>query len=105
MIIRTTKEYERWIRKLKDLQAALRITRYFDRIARGNALTGDFKMVRPRVIEVRFDFGHGYRVYLTQRGKEILLLLVGGDKPSQERDIAKAVRLANEWRENEDEDV
>ena len=98
MIIRTTKEYERWIRKLKDLQAELRITRYFDRVARGHALTGDFKMVRPGVIEVRFNFGHGYRVYLTQRGKEILLLLVGGDKSTQQRDIDKAERLAKEWK-------
>lgn len=105
MRIRTTEEYNRWIKKLKDLQAVLRITRYFERIAQGSSLTGDFKMVRPKVIEVRFNFGRGYRVYLTQRGKEILLLLIGGDKSTQSRDIDKAVELARRWREDNDEDI
>ena len=68
-------------------------------------MVGDFKMVRPRIIEVRFDFGHGYRVYLTQEGEEILLLLVGGNKSSQDKDIDKAVEIARRWREERDEDA
>lgn len=97
--IRTTDEFDRWLRKLKDLQAKMRILRYFERIQLGGSITGDYKMVRPKIIEVRFDFGHGYRVYLTQEGSEVILLLVGGDKSSQRRDIDKAEKLARAWRE------
>lgn len=98
LTILTTEEFDKWLRRLKDLQAKMRIVRYFERVQTGGAITGDYKLVRPRIVEVRFDFGHGYRVYLTQEGNELILLLLGGDKSSQNRDIDKAERLAKEWR-------
>ena len=106
--IQTTEDFDKWLRKLRDLQAKMRIVRYFERIQTGDEITGDYKLVRPKIIEVRFDFGHGYRVYLTQEGSELVLLLVGGDKSTQSRDIDKAERLAKEWREgrgNEDKRI
>ena len=102
MRILTTREYDRWMNKLRDREARYRITRYFRRLQYGAPITGDYKLVRPRVIEVRFSFGPGYRVYLTQEGKELLLLLLGGDKSTQSRDIDRAEALAKEWREGGD---
>lgn len=106
MRIVTTDHYDNWIRKLRDRQGKFRIERYFERIQNGEPLFGDYKRIRPGIIEVRFDFAHGYRVYLTQEGNEVLLLLVGGDKSTQKRDIELAVRLAEEWRrERKNENV
>lgn len=98
LTIQTTEEFDKWLRRLKDLQAKMRIVRYFEKVQAGGAIAGDFKMVRPKIVEVRFNFGHGYRVYLTQEGSELVLLLLGGDKSTQDRDIDKAERLAREWR-------
>lgn len=108
MRIRTTDEYDRWINKMKDLSARYRINRYFKRLADGESITGDYKMVRPHVVEVRFHFGPGYRVYLTQEGKTLVVLLLGGDKSTQSEDIDRAEELAKRWREenaNEDDSV
>lgn len=85
--------------RLRDSRAKQRITRYFERQQFGSAITGDIKNVAPKVIEVRFHTGPGYRVYLTQEGKRLVLLLVGGDKSTQRRDIEKAKELARLWRE------
>ena len=93
-------EFARWMRKLRDGQARMRINHYFERVQRGSELTGDFKVVRPKIIEVRFDFGPGYRVYLTQESGEIVILLIGGDKSTQDRDIDKAEEIAKAWRES-----
>ncbi len=98
MRILTTREYDHWINRLRNREAKFRIIRYFKRLQDGASITGDFKLVRPRVIEVRFDFGPGYRVYLTQEGEDLLLLLIGGDKSTQNRDIDRAAVLAREWR-------
>ena len=98
MRVTASREYERWIDRLRDRKAKFRIERYFERIAGGHAIAGDYKLVRPKVIEVRFAFGPGYRVYVTQEGDELLLLLLGGDKGSQDRDIARAVEIAERWR-------
>lgn len=104
--ILTTEEYDRWIGKLKDRKAKFRINRYFKRLADGGAITGDYKMVRPHLLEVRFHVGPGYRVYLTQSGRRIVVLLVGGDKSTQSADIDKSEKLCIEWRrENENEDA
>ena len=92
-------EYSHWMRNLRDNRAKVRITRYFERVQQGGELTGDYKQVRPKIIEVRFDFGPGYRVYLTQEGNELVILLIGGDKSTQDRDIDRAEIIAKAWRE------
>jgi putative addiction module killer protein len=68
-----------------------------DRLAFGNA--GDVKPVGQGISELRIDYGPGYRVYFMRRGTEIIILLCGGDKSTQAKDIATAKRLAGEWRE------
>ena len=101
--VQQTSAFERWFGKLRDRLAKARIAQYFDAaIARGS-LSGDLKPVGDGVTEVRFDIGPGYRVYLTQEGNRLVLLLVGGDKSSQERDIKKAKRLAKKWRQEHED--
>lgn len=81
--------------ELRDPRARARIAKRIDRLARGNP--GDVKPVGEGVSEMRIDYGPGYRVYYAQRGKHVVLLLCGGDKASQERDIRRAKALAKEW--------
>ena len=95
----TTSVYDRWFSKLRDRVARAKIAQYFDAVAALGRLKGDLKQVGDHVTEVRFNIGPGYRVYLTQEGNKLLLLLVGGDKSSQHRDIEKARELAMEWRQ------
>ena len=90
--------YSRWFARLRDRMAKLRIAAYFDKAQAIGKLHGDYKAIGNSIVEVRFDFGPGYRVYLTQDGSTIILLLVGGDKTTQTRDIKKAKNLAQEWR-------
>ena len=66
-----------------------------DRLAHGNA--GQHRALTGGVIEMKIDFGPGYRVYFTQRGTELVLLLIGGDKSTQQRDIESALELAQDW--------
>lgn len=94
----TTPTYDRWLLKLRDRGARAKIAQYFDAVAALGYLRGDLKPVGDRVIEVRFNIGPGYRVYLTREGGRMVLLLAGGDKSSQHRDIKKAKELAMEWR-------
>lgn len=94
----TTPAFDRWFSKLRDRAAKAKIAQYFDAVAALGRLKGDLKPVGDHVTEVRFNFGPGYRVYLTQEGDKLVLLLVGGDKSSQHRDIRKAKELATEWR-------
>lgn len=79
---------------LADDQAVTRISRCLDRLAAGNL--GDAKSVGDGVSELRFAFGPGYRVYFTRRGTVIVILLCGGDKDSQRRDIERAQAMAKE---------
>lgn len=65
-------------------------------------IVGDVKAIGGGVSELRFNVGPGYRVYFTIKGRELLVLLVGGNKASQERDIAKAQELAQQWRRDDD---
>ena len=90
--LRKTETYSKWIDALQDLKARARILVRIERLAAGNP--GDAKAVGEGVSELRMDFGPGYRVYYTQRGKEIIILLAGGNKSSQSKDIAKAKELA-----------
>lgn len=95
----TTPTYDRRFSKLRDRAARAKIAQYFDAVAALGHLKGDLKPVGNRVTEARFNIGPGYRVYLTQEGSKLVLLLVGGDKSSQHRDIKKARELAMEWRQ------
>lgn len=98
MQISRTSLYNKWFRKLRDIQAKATINARLRRIELHGELLGDFKYIDDSVIELRFNVGPGYRVYLTQRNDQLLLLLIGGDKSSQKADIDKAKQLANEWR-------
>ena len=91
--IRKTKIYAQWIDNLRDLQARARIQFRIERLAAGNP--GDAKAVGESVSELRIDYGLGYRVYFTKRGREVVILLAGGDKATQAADIKIALRLAH----------
>lgn len=93
-IVRRTATDQAWIDGLRDVQAVARIAKRIDRLLLGNP--GDVKSVGEGVSEMRIDYGPGYRVYYIQRGNRIIILLCGGDKGSQARDIREAKRLAKE---------
>lgn len=88
----TTSEYRKWKDGLRDRVALRAISAREARIAAG--LFGDTKRIGDKVSELRVDVGPGYRIYFTIRGQKIILLLIGGDKSSQESDIRKAKRMA-----------
>jgi putative addiction module killer protein len=90
--IRKTETYGQWIDNLRDLQARARVQVRIERLAAGNS--GDVKAVGEGVSELRIDYGPGYRVYFTKRGREVVILLAGGDKTTQAADIKIALRLA-----------
>jgi putative addiction module killer protein len=92
--IRQTDIFAAWFAGLRDHQARARITARIRRLSLGNP--GDVKPVGSGVSEMRIDYGPGYRVYFVQRGKVVAILLCGGDKRTQDRDIARAVALARE---------
>ncbi|HGM5041341.1 type II toxin-antitoxin system RelE/ParE family toxin [Stenotrophomonas maltophilia] len=95
MEMKRTREFKDWIDALKDGLGRARIQARIDRLAAGNA--GDHRNLQGGISEMRVDVGPGYRVYYTQRGSELIILLVGGDKSSkaaQQRDIEKAKELA-----------
>lgn len=90
--IKQTATYQKWQRKLKDQRAKALIAARVFRLA--NGLPGDVKPVGQGVSELRIHHGPGYRVYFYQRGSEVILLLCGGDKSSQQKDIETALLLA-----------
>jgi len=90
--IRKTDVYSKWIDALQDLKGRARVLARIERLAAGNP--GDVAPVGEGVSELRIDFGPGYRVYFKKKGKEIVILLAGGDKGSQEKDIRVAKELA-----------
>lgn len=89
--IEVTDEFDKWLKGLRDLQAKERILERIRRLRSGNA--GDVKPVGKGVSEMRISYGPGYRLYYTQRGKALILLLCGGDKSSQKADIARAIAM------------
>jgi putative addiction module killer protein len=90
--VRQTAHYARWYAGLRDHRARRRIDVRIHRLLLGNA--GDAKPVGEGVSELRIDHGPGYRVYFVRRGGRLVILLAGGDKRSQDRDIRLAVELA-----------
>jgi putative addiction module killer protein len=92
--LKQTETFTKWLAKLRDERA---ITAISLRLAYGHA--GDAEPVGKGVSELRIHYGPGYRVYFQQRGNTIIVLLCGGDKKSQARDIKTALHLADEWSE------
>lgn len=94
--IRQTETYASWFASLRDRQARARIDVRIRRLSLGNP--GDVKPVGEGVSELRIDYGPGYRVYFVQRGSAFVILLAGGDKRTQERDVQTALALARSVR-------
>ena len=92
--VRQTEVYEQWFANLRDRVARTRIDIRIRRLSLGNY--GDVKPVGEGVSEMRIDYGPGYRVYFVQRGQTLVVLLAGGDKSTQDRDISTALALARE---------
>ena len=90
--IRQTETYAEWFLSLRDRQAKARIDIRIRRLSLGNP--GDAKAVGEGVSELRIDYGPGYRVYFVQHGQTVVILLAGGDKRTQNRDIKAALELA-----------
>ena len=93
-VIVRTETFADWLRGLRDRAGAARIVIRIDRLAMGNP--GQFRNLKGGVSELKIDFGPGYRVYYTERSGEIVILLCGGDKKSQEANIATAMLMASE---------
>lgn len=88
--------FDRWLSGLRDRRAVARIAARLDRMAAGNP--GDVQPVGEGVSELRISYGPGYRVYFIQRGPVLIILLCGGDKSTQSKDIRQAKVLAEEWK-------
>lgn len=97
MEVRETERYAQWFAKLADVNARARIDIRIIRLRLGNF--GDAKSVGGGVSELRIDHGPGYRVYFARKGRTVVVLLAGGDKRTQDRDIVLAKKLAQEWTE------
>ena len=93
--IRKTETFAHWLDGLRDLRARARVQARIERLAAGGA--GDVKAVGEGVSELRIDYGPGYRVYFTMRGRALVILLAGGVKRSQIADIKTALRLARNF--------
>lgn len=89
--------FDRWLRSLRDRRAAGRVMARIDRLVAGNP--GDVKPVGGGISELRIDHGPGYRVYYRQDGQRLILLLCGGAKSTQQRDIERAHQIARKWDE------
>ncbi|MCL2381304.1 MAG: type II toxin-antitoxin system RelE/ParE family toxin [Treponema sp.] len=89
--------FDKWLRALRDRQARVRIDARVRRLAQGNP--GDVKPVGEGISEMRIHYGAGYRVYYKDTGKEIIILLCGGDKSTQQADISNAKKIAHFYEE------
>lgn len=90
--IRKTEAFVKWLDGLRDIKARSRVLARIERLVAGNP--GDVKPVGEGVSELRIDYGPGYRVYFVRQGQAVIILLAGGDKSTQARDITTAIRLA-----------
>ena len=96
--LRRTDEFARWLRGLRDLRAKAIVQARVERLICGNP--GDVRPVGAGVSELRIHFGPGYRIYFQQRGALLIILLAGGDKSTQAKDIKAAIDLANNYTED-----
>jgi len=90
--VRKTDAFAEWLDRLRDIQARARVQARIERLAAGNP--GDVEPIGEGVSELRINYGPGYRVYFKQRGRQIIILLAGGDKNTQAKDIKAALRLS-----------
>jgi putative addiction module killer protein len=90
--VRQTEEFSGWLRRLRDANAVARIVARIRRLELGNP--GDTKGVGGGILEMRIDYGPGYRIYYLHRGAMVVILLCGGDKRTQSQDIERARRIA-----------
>ena len=95
--VRKTEVFVQWLDGLRDIQARARVQARIERLATGNP--GDVEPVGAGVSELRIDCGPGYRVYFKRRGRELIILLAGGDKSTQAKDIKAALRYARDLSE------
>ena len=92
-----TETFRRWLRRLRDRQAVSQIVARLESAGAGHF--GDVRSVGEGVSEMRIHYGPGYRLYFIRSGTEVIVLLCGGDKASQRRDIERAKRMSQEWRD------
>ena len=92
--VRQTEEFVAWLDDLKDKRAQVRIAARLRQVEAGNL--GDWQPIEGDVLELRVDFGPGYRLFFTRRGRIIIVMLTAGDKSSQKRDIRRALKFAAE---------
>lgn len=88
-----TKEFDKWMNYLKDPVTKARIARRIKNMKFGHF--GDHKKISPDLFEIRFFFGSGYRIYYTIKNNQVILLLSGGDKSTQQKDIERAKQILN----------
>jgi putative addiction module killer protein len=93
--VRQTQEFSGWLHRLKDANAAARIIGRIRRMEMGNP--GDSRSVGQGILEMRLDYGPGYRIYYLRRGAQLVILLCGGDKRTQQQDIKRAQKLAETY--------
>jgi putative addiction module killer protein len=101
MSIRRSSVFKKWLKKLKDARARFRINARIRRLENGNP--GDVEPAGEGISEMRIDYGPGYRLYYKEVGKEIILLLCGGDKTTQQEDIKNAKKIAAAYIPNEED--
>ena len=98
--LKQTETFRKWRTRLKDERSRILIASRLDRLAYGHA--GDVEPVGHGVSELRIHYGPGYRIYFQKRGNTVIVLLCGGDKSTQAKDIKAAQRLAEKWSECND---
>ena len=98
--IKSTKVFSKWLGKLKDMRGRISIARRIERMENDNF--GDVKSVGTNISELRIPTGPGYRVYFTKREEKIIILLVGGNKSTQSKDIEKAEELLEEYEDEQE---
>ncbi len=91
MVVNQTPDFRKWMLKLRDIRAKVHILLRLTQVEGGNL--GDFKSVGNGVLEIRINYGPGYRLYFAKDGKTIVILLIGGDKFTQDQDIARAKNI------------
>jgi putative addiction module killer protein len=99
LVVRSTREFDRWLKGLKDRSGRSRILLRLDRLAHGNP--GQVAPIGRGLSELKINSGPGYRVYFLRQGDELILLLCGGDKSTQAKDISTAQELARQWQSDQ----